>query len=159
MAAQTMITVEGLKELIASLENMDSTASQEARRYLRAWSIHGVKQAQIHILNIGAVDTNELIQGFHYDLSSSKLESVIKPSEKADKYAAAIEYGTSPHFPPIKAIQGWADRHGIPAWAVALKIAREGTKARPYIQPTYEDLENHVDSDLDNLLDAIVRAL
>lgn len=156
---QKSIEVEGLKELIAEFENADSRLNPVFRSWLKSMSDFGVKRAQINILNVGAVDTNELIQGMHYELSSGGLESTIKPSEKADKYAAAVEYGSKPHFPPIAALQGWADRHNIPVWLVANKIAREGTEPRHFWQQTFEDLEAHVDGELDNLGDNILRAL
>lgn len=52
-------------------------------------------------------------------------------------YAAAVEYGTRPHRPPIEPLAEWAMRKGIAsteseargiAFAIASKIAKEGTK-------------------------------
>lgn len=45
----------------------------------------------------------------------------------ARKPAAYADYGTRPHWPPVQALAGWAKRHGIPVYALARKIAREGT--------------------------------
>lgn len=53
-------------------------------------------------------------------------------------YAAAVEYGAAPHMPPVSALQGWADRHGIDAWALAISINRHGTKRQPYLTPAAE---------------------
>lgn len=156
-----LVDIDGLDELVESFRNVNSNLNRIGRGFLKQLSDYGVKQVQINILNIGAVDTNELIQGIHYELSNTAtgIESVIKPSETADKYAAAIEYGTKPHFPPISALQGWADRHGIPVWAVARKIAREGTEARPYWQPAFEDLDKHVNGELQDFAEEIARYL
>lgn len=159
MATQTSITYEGLDEVIESFSNADSNIHRVGKSFLRDLSIYGVKQVQIQALNQRAADTNELIQGIHYDLSSTGLESVIKPSEKADNYAAAIEYGSKPHWPPISALEGWAERHGIPAYLVARKIAREGTEARPYWQPAYEDLDNYVQGELQDFAQELARWL
>lgn len=159
MASQTSITYEGLDEIIESFANADSNVHRVGKSFLRDLSIYGVKQVQIQLLNIGAVDTNELIQGIHYELSSTGLESVIKPSEKADGYAAAIEYGSKPHWPPISALEGWAERHGIPAFLVARKIAREGTEARPYMQPAYEDLDRYTQGELQGFAEELIRWL
>lgn len=161
MANQQSIEIEGLDEIVNSFANAGTKLNLEGRGFLKRLSDYGVKQAQINILSIGAVDTNELIQGIHYELSEtiSGLESIIKPSEKADPYAAVIEFGSKPHFPPIEALQGWADRHGIPVWAVARKIAREGIKPRPYWQPTYEDLDQYTDSQLRGFAEEIARWL
>ncbi len=58
-------------------------------------------------------------------------------------YAAYVEFGTSPHFPPPDALIGWAKRTmGLKddeakkvGWAIARKIAREGTPSQPFMKP------------------------
>ena len=45
-------------------------------------------------------------------------------------YGEAIHYGTRPHMPPVGAIQGWANRKGINAWALAKSINTYGTQAQ-----------------------------
>ena len=58
------------------------------------------------------------------------------------KYAAPVEYGTKPHFPPVfgpESIHSWAG-HVLPmmpklelaqtAWKIALHISKHGTRAR-----------------------------
>ena len=50
-------------------------------------------------------------------------------------YALAIEYGTAPHMPNIDALSAWANRHGLPVWAVAMTIKEKGTKAQPFLRP------------------------
>ena len=52
------------------------------------------------------------------------------------EYAPYVEFGTRPHAAPISALQGWADRHGIPVGAVWQSIKRKGTKAQPYLLPS-----------------------
>jgi len=155
------IEIHGLDELHAAFKRANEAVTSEGKRYLREWSIYGVKQVQLHTLNAGAVDTNELIQGIHYDIrpTASGLESTIKPSTQADKYAVYVEHGTKPHTPPASALQGWADRHGIPVWAVIRKIQREGTEARHMWRDGFIDLENKVDSELHELAEAIVRKI
>lgn len=46
---------------------------------------------------------------------------------------------TAPHFPPIAAVQGWADRHGIPAYLVARAISRNGTPIVPFLRQALEE--------------------
>lgn len=48
-------------------------------------------------------------------------------------YAPFVEYDTSPHFPPLSALEGWARRHGTSAWLVAKGIARHGTKGKHFL--------------------------
>ncbi len=54
-------------------------------------------------------------------------------------YARPIEEGTSPHFPPLAALQPWAARHGFPtgnagAFLVARAIAQRGTKGHRMLE-------------------------
>lgn len=49
-------------------------------------------------------------------------------------YAAAMELGSRPHMPPVKALEVWARRHGVSALTVALKIKAKGTKPRFYLR-------------------------
>jgi len=52
-------------------------------------------------------------------------------------YAPYVEFGTRPHAAPISALQGWADRHGIPVGAVWMSIKKKGTKAQPFLWPAF----------------------
>mgnify|MGYP001954082947 CR=1 FL=1 len=55
-------------------------------------------------------------------------------------YAAFVEFGTSPHFPPPVALTGWARRHGMAGmeFPIARAIARRGTPAQPFLFPAFE---------------------
>lgn len=57
------------------------------------------------------------------------------------EYAPAVELGSKPHMPPIEPLKDWARRHGMPEEAgvvIAFKIAREGTKPKPFLFPAFE---------------------
>lgn len=59
-------------------------------------------------------------------------------------YAVFLEEGTRPHFPPAykgSSLDLWAESKGIPTYAVARSIARKGTKAHPFVEPTYIDVK------------------
>ena len=45
---------------------------------------------------------------------------------------------TKPHWPPFKALTGWADRHGIPVYLVAKSISEKGTAIVPFLKMGYE---------------------
>lgn len=53
-------------------------------------------------------------------------------------YAAYVEYGTRPHMPPVSALEGWAARHGVSPWALAMHIKKFGTREHPYMRPAWE---------------------
>lgn len=60
----------------------------------------------------------------------------------AIEYGPAEEFGSRPHWPPIEPLKDWARRHGMEesaAYAIAAKIAREGTEAAPFLFPAFEE--------------------
>jgi HK97 gp10 family phage protein len=71
-------------------------------------------------------------------------------------YAPFVELGTKPHFPPIEAVAVWAARHGMSAYAVALAIARRGTKAHPYLQPAFDENRSAIEAILGRTVQGIL---
>ncbi len=65
-------------------------------------------------------------------------------------YAVFVEFGTRPHHLPVKAINedltrwcrlvlGLSEKEAnAAAWAIAKKIAREGTEAQPFLRPSID---------------------
>lgn len=155
----SLISVEGLDELRAIFRRAEQTVEREGKSWLRDMGNYGVKQAQINILNVGAVDTNELIQGMHYEYKrGASFQSVtIRPNDEADKYAIYVEEGTRPHWPPRDALQGWADRHNIPVFLVQRAIARKGTEPRKMFERTFEDVDKETNNELRRLVNNIMR--
>ena len=63
--------------------------------------------------------------------------------ETANPYAAAVEYGTRPHFPPVAPLKLWVKaKLGITneaeitsaAYGIARKISKHGTKPQKFIE-------------------------
>lgn len=75
-------------------------------------------------------------------------------------YAEDVEKGTPPHWiSDIDALKGWARRHGMPegaAYAIRRNIAREGTKAQPYMQPAARQQRSRIGPEMDK---AVARAI
>lgn len=151
--------VIGADEVADFLRRIHSNKRRIIKSWLRDNAQDGVETVQRKLLNAGAVDTNELIQNFHYEIDekSTRVDAVLRPSDKADKYAAPVEYGSKPHKAPIDALRPWAERHGIPVGAVWHKIATEGTEPRYYARDAFEEIIPSVKRDAPRLLDRIVR--
>lgn len=52
-------------------------------------------------------------------------------------YGAFVDLGTDPHFPPVEPLERWARRKGMregAGFAIARKIAREGTPPQPFMR-------------------------
>lgn len=80
------------------------------------------------------VDLGDLRDSINYTVKDRK--NVIEGDILADSsYAAYVEFPTRPHWAPREALQGWADRHGIPVYAVQRAIAEKGTLGKPYMAP------------------------
>jgi len=155
------VQIDGLDEIVDSFRGIGGILDREGRSLLREMGLFGVRKSQEHILNAGAVDTNELIQGMNYEIDTIRdgMQVTVKPSEKADDYAVYVEEGTRPHFPPREALQGWADRHGIPVFLVQRKIAREGTEPRYVFRDTFEDFKAETIRETERFIDLVMRKL
>jgi len=56
-------------------------------------------------------------------------------------YAAAVEFGTKPHWPNMRVLKRWAKRKlgdERLAYPVAKAIAQRGTPEHPYLSPAFE---------------------
>lgn len=155
------VKVIGADEVSNYLRNIARNKSRVTRSWLRDNAIDSVNTVQRHILNAGAVFTNELIDGMHYELNSSpgKHEAVIRPSDKADEYAWFVEAGTKPHKAPIEALRPWAERHGIPVGAVWHKIATEGTDPRWFARDSFEEIKPSVERDVPRLAERLLKGI
>lgn len=76
--------------------------------------------------------------------------------EPVEEYAEYVEFGTRPHFPPVEAITPWARMRGIEPWALAHSIAKHGTKAHPFLQRTYEQVEPFAETALARNVDKVI---
>jgi hypothetical protein len=125
-----LIVVIGLDEFILKMDEFPEVFKKVVEDRGGKFAEKTQKGVQSRIRNAPRVDLGELLHGIHYEEKKipNGIQFTVKPSDKADKYAIFVEKDTRPHFPPIRALQGWADRHNIPVYAVAMAIAKHGTK-------------------------------
>jgi len=137
-----MIEVIGDKVTADDLRHAGNAFARSSDDVLHDIGRYTVGRVKAYTLDAGAVDRGELVQGIsdHHEHGFDYRQVVVKPSPTADQYATYVEHGTRPHTPPVSALQGWADRHGIPVWAVVRKIQREGTEPRYMWRDTFNDL-------------------
>lgn len=83
------------------------------------------------------------------------LEVIIGPTLD---YGAYIEFGTMPHKGSdghnefVESIKRWAFLHNLPWYPIYRKIVSKGTKAKPYLIPSYNQVAPKVESKLDQIL-------
>lgn len=88
------------------------------------------------------VDRGQLRQSIASEVRTSALgagDRIIGVVGSNRVYAAAVEFGSRPHWAPIEPLKVWARRHGANAYAVQRAIARRGTRAQPYLVPAFEE--------------------
>lgn len=73
------------------------------------------------------------------------------------KHAPFMEMGTKPHWPPLKALERWAKRHGVPVFLVARAIAKHGTKPRRFLQGAFERHEGRIKDILGEVVKKVVK--
>ena len=72
-------------------------------------------------------------------------------------YAPYMELGTRPHWPPLKALEVWARRHGTVAFVIARAIAKKGTRARKFLWNAVQDNRNKIGEILSSAIGKIVK--
>jgi hypothetical protein len=124
--------------LRAAFPDWLSFANEDTARTIRDDAKNNVKE-------IDAYDTHELFNSIKYNISAKGLRVVVYSDAK---HAPFIEFGTSPHWPPIDKIRAWCGRKGIPesaAFPIARAISERGTPERPWLYPAYKaGMRDHV---------------
>jgi len=97
--------------------------------------------SQENIIKNGSFDQGTLLRSGN--VIRNKLEKIIVYSVP---YAAAVEFGSAPHMPPVDPLIGWVGRKLGKAgkegksigWAIAKKIEKEGIQAKPFLRNALE---------------------
>jgi len=124
------VRISGVKETVVKLKAYDARKQQGIRRVVAESAFNIEKTAKKRT----PVDTGRLRSSITSDFKDSGFTAETKA---AAFYAIYVEFGTSPHFPPVSALRGWAKRHGVNEWAVAKGISKRGTPAQPFLYPAF----------------------
>lgn len=114
------------------------TDNDKVLKALWATAFELTESMQRKLTNEGGKDTGNLQSSITPEvkqLGNGKYQITFSMSEHG-KY---VEFGTSPHMPPVEALEDWAERKlgdRKKAWALAMAIKKRGTRAYPFIRPT-----------------------
>jgi len=133
------LEVKDLKKLQARFRSIN----KEVNNKIRLQTFRSALNIQRFAKDLVPVDTGRLKNSINVRMFG--LVGVIYTNVD---YSIYVEFGTRPHFPPVQALEGWAGRHGVSAFAIALSIARKGTAPQPYMKPA-------LDREKDNYLKSI----
>jgi len=73
------------------------------------------------------------------------------------KYAPYVEFDTSPHWPPLAALEVWARRHHTSAFIVARAISRRGTYGKHFLQNAFDANKDKIEKRIGQAVEAIVK--
>lgn len=145
------VVTEGVDEVIDDFndvsKNMPRSLSNAVRMATKLWE-RGARQK-------APVDTGVLRASITSSVRSSQ-DAVTGVTGSNVKYALWVEEGTPPHWPPIKALEGWARRHGTTAYVVARAISKRGTKAVWYMRNTYNENKSRVEKLVDDAIKRLI---
>lgn len=143
------------KKVRAMLSIAPERVAQTVHSLLEKVGIMGMSEMR---QQTGVGVTGDLRRGEHYFFSGSA-EVTIEPT--AD-YAQDVEKGTVPHW--VSVAQGtplyrWAMQKGINPYAVQKSIAKKGTKAHPFLQPTFDIIEPKANRTFNDGIDELIGQL
>lgn len=89
---------------------------------------------------LAPIHDSDLVNSIDYKQTEKSAGKIVYQIFANAPHAASVEFGTKPHYVSAKHLKKWAkDKLGDEnlAYAVAKKIARRGTKAQPFLRPSY----------------------
>ena len=150
------IETTGLREVTGRLAGYD----KESASYLREMVRNLARKYVEYLKSEAPSDTGKLKQGITFKTYQSGTVTEARITSK-ETYTGYVLHGTRPHAPPISALQGWADRHGINVWRVWWSIKRNGTstwslakygeKANRFVKRAEERMKPEYQKEVTNL--------
>jgi hypothetical protein len=134
--------------------------ARDVKRVFNAYPVQSVKRLN-QLIEGGAIDvqremrmavnvgaTGETRRSINYKTGnlSAEISSNLDP-----RRIAALEKGSRPHWTsarPGSPLHKWATHKGINPYAVQKSIAAKGTKAHPFIKPTFQKMRGPVERDI-----------
>lgn len=150
------ISVGGLNKLLKSLDQAEKEIRREAMKGLQKAGAAIIADAQVNLRDNTSVVTGLLRQsGKVQKVDEEHLDVGFFDSRNIKSgYAHFVEYGRrAGKMPPPDELAQWAykkhqlhDRKAAErvGWALAIRIAREGTKPHPFFVPAVEKNKNRI---------------
>jgi hypothetical protein len=108
-------------------------------------------------VNVGA--TGDTRRSIRYSYNAALLRAEVEPNVP---HAKRLEEGGPPIYlsvAPGKPLRKWADFKGLNPYAVRNSIAKKGTKAHPFVEPTYQKMKPIVEKDIADGISHMVEGL
>lgn len=125
-------------------------AAPEAARKRQGQLVEGATidvQRQM-MMNVSVGATGASRRAIRYVINRSRFQGEVIPDFP---HALPLEKGSRPHWTSVRpgsSLYQWARHKGISPYAVQRSIARKGTKAHPFVEPTYRMMKPRVESQI-----------
>ena len=130
----------GMDKLMEELESFSLRKAKEVSQEVNAAALEVQDEAKRNLTDWGAINTGHLRNSIIAEMTADRMGAEVGADKATAPYAPYVEFGTKPHWPPSDAIRRWVLDHKMPETAVfpiSLKIARHGTRARPFLYPAF----------------------
>lgn len=179
MAFNATFDLDGFDDIVKKLDQFPEELAERAVQILNEGAVQTVKLAKQNITQQGAVSTGAARASIRVEKEATIAdpETIVTAggrdtTEGGFDYVLAIEFGTRPHFPPVKALTGqvepldrWVQLNATigsdedyesVAFLIARRISEVGIRARPFLGPAAREVRTFVQRALrDTLEDAI----
>lgn len=126
-------------------EKLDGLSEQELRRVVLKLAYGIQRRARENIVRNGTTFSGDLSRSIR--VIENRDGTVFVGSDLP--YAPCIEFGSLPHMPPVEPLRKWCRlKLGVSrneaeecAWAVAMKIKKEGCKPQPFFRPALDEAD------------------
>jgi len=129
-----MATVKGTEQVIRNLGKIKTQTFNRivtACQFMQAKVVNDARaKAPVHLTTL----RQSILPG---EITVTKNDVMAKVVANVS-YAAAVEFGARPHFPPVDALKDWAAKKlgdENLAFVVARKISEKGTPPQPFLGP------------------------
>jgi hypothetical protein len=122
---------------LAPLQSRLNSAPNETHAQMRAAMVTSTTLLEGAMRTLAPRDTGRLQGSISSEISGggASITGKVGPSVR---YGYWVEHGRAAgRQPPIAAISGWAKRHGANPFLMARGIGRRGTRAQPFVEPTF----------------------
>lgn len=148
------IQIEGLDQLLKALEKCDKDVVEEAMKGIVTGAQETINDAKANLRENGSVVTGMLRQSGRVTRKEQDVTAGFFDTTNQSGYAKWVEYGRrAGKMPPPDELGAWAYKKlrigdwkvaNSIGWAMAKRIAKEGTQPHPFFEPAVRKNRNNI---------------
>lgn len=163
------ISIDGIRNIIAAIRQKEAQIRAATMKEYQKCGLNIIADAQTNLRTNGSVVTGLLRQSGKVQKVNDEALDVgfFDTQNKQSGYAAYVEYGRrAGRMPPPDMIEAWVYKkfhhsdHKVSkaiAWAMARKIAKEGTRPHPFFVPAIDKNKGRIQEALQQAINDAIR--